>query len=130
MKSFKDLEVWKVAEKLLEEIYELTENFPQEENYIHKQQMRKAAVSIVGNIAEGCGRFTYADKANKFVIARGECTELAAYIHSSTQVKLLTKEKIEQAQNLLERTGRLLSGIIASCNKRKLDTKTPVTNNQ
>ena len=119
MASFTNLEAWKVAMNLLEEIYTLTSTFPTEEKYSLTSQMRRAAVSIVGNIAEGYGRFTYADRANKFVIARGECTELEAYILIAIRIKRTTPDHSEKAKQLVQRTGRLLSGLITSCNNQK-----------
>jgi four helix bundle protein len=80
MKSYKDLEVWQVAMDLVEEIYKLTSAFPKEEQYGLTSQVRRASTSIVANIAEGFGRFTFPDKAHTYTIVRGECTEVEAYL--------------------------------------------------
>jgi four helix bundle protein len=119
MATFTNLEAWKTAMDLLEEIYRLTSTFPTEEKYALTSQMRRAAISIVGNIAEGSGRFTYADRASRFVIARGECSELEAYLYAAVKVVPITQKEIQLSQKLIEKTGKLLSGLINSCNRKK-----------
>lgn len=80
MKSYRELEVWKVGIQLLKEIYSLTEDLPKHEQYGLTSQLRRASSSILANVAEGFGRFTYPDKANKYTIARGECSEVDAFV--------------------------------------------------
>ncbi|MBU0457977.1 four helix bundle protein [Patescibacteria group bacterium] len=119
MKTFEDLEAWKVAMNLVEEIYAITKEFPKSELYGLTSQLRRASTSITGNIAEGFGRYTYPDKANKFVISRGECSEIRSHLIASILVKITTFERCKKAFELADRTGRLLSGLIKSCNRLK-----------
>lgn len=119
MDSYKDLKAWQTAMDLVEEIYLLTRTFPKEEMYGLTSQLRRASSSIVANIAEGFGRYTYADKAYKYVISRGECTEVEAFLLIAIRVKIITKENASHALDLSQETGRLLSGLIKSCYKRK-----------
>ncbi|MDD5751415.1 MAG: four helix bundle protein [Candidatus Peribacteraceae bacterium] len=118
MKSFLDLEAAKSAMELVEEVYRLTRMLPKEETYGIASQLKRAATSIVANIAEGFGRYTFPDKARHYLIARGECSEVTAYVLITVRVKLLTSKNTQHALELADRTGRLLSGLIASCKER------------
>ena len=109
-KSFKDLIVWQVAHELVLTTYRLTESFPREERYGIVSQMRRAAVSIAANIAEGFKRKSARDKANFYVIAEGSLEESHYYW-------ILTKDLgyITQNQDPLARIAsleRLLSSLI------------------
>ena len=116
METFEDLNAWKVSMDLIEEIYRITQKFPHEERYGLSQQMRRAAASIAANIAEGFGRFTYPDKANKYTIARGECAEVRAFLLIATRLGLMEKES--RALALTNDAGRLLNGLIKACKSR------------
>ena len=78
IRSFRDLEVWQVARKLANEVYRVTESFPQREWYGLGAQMRRSAVSIVSNIAEGFSRHTLPDYIHFLVTARASAAELEA----------------------------------------------------
>lgn len=85
MQNFKDLLLWQEAHKLALEIYEATKKFPKEELFGITSQIRRAAVSIPCNIAEGCGRYTSKDFANFLQIALGSTNE-------TDYLMLLTKD--------------------------------------
>ncbi len=118
MKTFTELDVWKVGLELTKEIYRLTKKFPREELYGMSSQMRRAVTSILANIAEGCGRYTFADKAAKFVISRGECSEVEAFLHIAISLNFLTLQETMKALDLVQRTGKLVSGLIAATKNR------------
>ncbi|MCK5020688.1 MAG: four helix bundle protein [Candidatus Peribacteraceae bacterium] len=115
MKSFEDLKAWQSAMNLIEEIYLITSTFPKEETYGITSQVRRSANSIAANIAEGFGRYTYPDKANKYVIARGECHEVRAFLLIASRLNFIQKTDLEKSIQSLENTGRLLSGLIKAC---------------
>jgi four helix bundle protein len=75
MQNFKDLLIWQEAHQLTLKIYESSKNFPKEEMFGVTSQLRRAAVSIPCNIAEGCGRYTAKDFANFLQIALGSTNE-------------------------------------------------------
>lgn len=75
-KSFKDLIVWQKAYRLVKEIYRITKYFPRTETYGLTQQMRKAAVSLPSNIAEGYGRRYKAEYRQFLSMAYGSLSEL------------------------------------------------------
>lgn len=118
MQSFEDLDAWQEAMNLVAEVYTLTKNFPKEEVFGLTSQLKRASTSIVANIAEGFGRFTYPDKANKYTIARGEVSEVKAHLLIAIRVQMLSQKEAEKALQITETVGRLLSGLIASCKKR------------
>ena len=78
--TFRDLEVWRVAHQAVLEVYAMVRGFPAEERFVLSQQMRRAAISITGNIAEAFGRLTTADRRHFWVISRGSAEELKNYL--------------------------------------------------
>ena len=74
--SFEKLEVWKDSKDLVKKVYRLTERFPKTETYGLLSQMRRAAISISSNLAEGCGRTHQNDQAHFFQIAYSSAIEL------------------------------------------------------
>ncbi len=78
--DFKDLEVWQVATRLIEDLYAGTAAYPPEERYGITLQMRRAAVSITGNIAEGFNRWLPRERARFYEIAKSSAEELRNYV--------------------------------------------------
>jgi len=76
---FTQLEVWKMSHGLTLDIYRLVRTFPREERYELASQMRRAALSVPANIAEGFGRMSSRDKARFYVISKGSAEELRYY---------------------------------------------------
>jgi four helix bundle protein len=76
MRNYRDLQVWTKAHKLTLDLYRLSQTFPREEIYGLTSQLRRAAVSIGANLAEGCGRQTSAELARFVRIAMGSASEL------------------------------------------------------
>jgi len=111
MKSqkFTDLIVWQKAHQLVLEIYKVTKNFPREEIYGLTSQMRRSAISIPANIAEGFVKKGIKDKIRFFNIAQGSLEELKYYLLLSKDLKYYEKNEI----NLLsDKVGKLLNGYI------------------
>ena len=80
IKSFEDLDVWKVGRQVRRELYVLTTDFPKQEQYCLGQQVRTAAISLTANIAEGYGRFHYKENIQFCRIARGSAYELLDHL--------------------------------------------------
>jgi len=93
-KSFKDLIVWQKSYKLVLEIYKITRDFPKSETYGLSQQMRKAAVSIPSNIAEGYGRVHKAEYRQFLSISYGSLLELDTQYLLSKDLKYTKKCEI------------------------------------
>ena len=105
-KSFKDLVVWQKDYKLVLEIYKITRDFPKSENYGLSQQMRKAAVSIPSNIAEGYGRIHKAEYKQFLSVAYGSLSELETQYLLSIDLKYISKSEI--VEKLLKEVGSML----------------------
>jgi four helix bundle protein len=126
MQSFTDLKAWQTGMELVEEIYSLTRKLPKEEQYGLTAQLRRSVTSIVANVAEGFSRFTYADKANKYVIARGECGETKAFLLIALRLKFVSAPESRKAFQLVEQAGRLISGLIKSSKVRRNLAHSPI----
>lgn len=109
IKTHKDLDVWKEAMTLAREVYKLTKSFPKEEMYGLVPQMRRAAVSIPSNIAEGAARNSDKEFIQFLYVSLGSLAEL------ETQL-LLSKElgfpKSNELNKCVEQTRRMLLGLI------------------
>jgi four helix bundle protein len=114
IKNFRDLDVWKLGKEIVLGVYQLTKRFPQDELYGLVAQMRRAAVSIVANIAEGFNRKHNAEYRQFLYIALGSCAELETHIEiahdlgfvaGTGQVDLLEKldHESKMLRNLIKR---------------------------
>src|SRR5689334_5817972 len=96
IKSFEDLEIYKISIDLTKDIYGLSNNFPVEERYGMTDQIKRAVASIGANIAEGFGRFSYKDRMVFMFHARGSLYETRHFLNLAYEVGYidkLTKEK-------------------------------------
>lgn len=118
MHHFTQLKAWSVGLDLVKEIYYLSNMFPPDEKYGLTQQIRRSSTSILANLAEGFGRFTYPDKAAKYTIARGECSETEAHIRIAVALRFVSEQDSLKTLQLIEATGKLLSGLIAACREK------------
>jgi len=114
IRSFKELTVWQEAMNLTEMVYQQTMNFPKMEMYGLTSQIKRAAVSIPANIAEGNGRRSRNEYLRFLSIANGSIAELETHILIAERLNLLTREVSEQLQIQLNSVGRLLSALIKS----------------
>jgi len=112
-KSFRELRVWNKAIDLTAMVYELTAEFPKSEVYGLSSQMRRAAVSIASNIAEGSARGTKKDFRQFVTIARGSNCELQTQMAIAERLSFGNREKIEEAERLSHDIGQMLSGLAA-----------------
>lgn len=110
--KFTDLIAWQKGVELVKEVYRLTEKFPRSEQYNLTSQLQRSATSVVTNIAEGFGRAGSDDKAYKYIIARGECTEVHSLLLVAISLKRLKEDSAEKVISLALEIGRLLSGLI------------------
>ena len=112
IERFEDLEVWKKAHRLVLETYRITKDFPNEEKFGLVSQMRRSAVSIAANIAEGFKKRTSKDKSNFYNISQGSLEELRYYLILSVDIGYLKDNK--ELIYLIEEVGRMLYGLIKS----------------
>ena len=95
IKSYRDLIVWQKAMGLVTDVYAITKDFPKEEQYGLTAQIRRSAVSVPSNIAEGYGRKSTLDYIRFLQIACGSLYELQTQLEISVNLKYMTKEKSE-----------------------------------
>ncbi|OGY36955.1 MAG: hypothetical protein A3E36_01145 [Candidatus Andersenbacteria bacterium RIFCSPHIGHO2_12_FULL_45_11b] len=115
--SYRDLIVWQKAIDLVTQLYKITNKFPREEIYGLTSQMRRSAVSIPSNIAEGRNRGTKKDYVQFLRIAYGSGAELETQITICKRLKLIITAECIEIDSLLDEVMRMLNAMI-----RKLST--------
>jgi len=110
--TYKDLRVWHEAVKLASNIYRATALFPRHEIYGLSQQMRRAAVSVPSNIAEGKGHRSNREFGNFLLHARGSLLELQTQLHISEDLKYLSKDVAENLMLQSDHVAQTLNALI------------------
>lgn len=116
IKSYKDLRIWQLGIEVVENIYELTNIFPKDEVYVLTSQMRKAAISIPSNIAEGFARHHSREYVQFLYIAFGSCIELETHLEIA---KKLNYGKINKNAEIFEKVNHLERMIMSLIKKIK-----------
>ena len=111
VQSYRELEVWQFAMELAESCYRVTRSFPKEEMFGLTSQIRRAAVSIPANIAEGQGRDYTKEFLHHLSISRGSLMELETHLLLSRRVGLLNQDDLDHCLTLTDRISRMLSGL-------------------
>ena len=117
MASYKELTVWQTAMDLVTEIYNIAKLLPKEETYGLSSQMRRAAVSVPSNIAEGQARDTAKDFVRFLYIAQGSRAELQTQLEICVRLHYATEDQVATTVILCDRVGQMLRSLI-----RKLST--------
>lgn len=112
IQSFKDLTVWKEAHQLVLLVYKLTDKFPKEEVFGLMSQMRRAAVSVTSNIAEGFSRNSYKEKIQFYSMSRGSLTELENQSLISKDVGYIKNEAFDDILKKIIVVHKLLNAFI------------------
>ncbi|MGH7146795.1 MAG: four helix bundle protein [Nitrospiraceae bacterium] len=119
-KPHKRLEAWKRALELVTDVYKLTGAFPAHERYALVDQMRRAAVSIPCNVAEGAARQTKKEFAQFLHVARGSLSELDTQLEIAGRLGYMPAEGQRSLQSSCEAVDRLLNGLVRSLRPRAL----------
>jgi len=114
IRSFKDLDVWKKAIELVKKIYVATKGFPTDEIYGLSAQMRRSAVSIPSNIAEGKARYSRREYIQFLYIALGSVAELETQIVISKELGYLKTGVEEELFESIDHIGKMLRNLIKS----------------
>jgi four helix bundle protein len=109
--SYRDLLVWQKAMLLTEEVYRLSETFPNREQFGLTSQVRRAAVSVAANIAEGHARATRKDYAHFVSMSRGSLAEVETYLILAGRLKFADKEGLTPIWRLAQEVGRMLNAL-------------------
>jgi four helix bundle protein len=116
-RDFKKIKAWQHADDLAVLVYSKTKSFPVEELYGITSQLRRAAVSIPANVAEGAGREHKKEYFHFLNIARGSIVEMEYLLHFSKRVGYLKKDEYNQLEELRKETAKTLQGLMNSVKK-------------
>lgn len=111
-KTHKDLEVWKIAIDLVTDIYNVTKSFPKEEIYGLTNQIRRSAVSIPSNIAEGSARNSTKENIQFLYISLGSVSELETQLIIAENINYINQVENEELQSKIKHIRKMLIGLI------------------
>jgi four helix bundle protein len=114
VQSFRDLQVWQRSIQLSVSIYRLTKGFPHEEIYGMTSQMRRSAVSVASNMAEGSGRMTTGEYRQFLGIARGSNFELQTQLEIARALGFSDSKSLDEAEELSFEVGKMISGVVST----------------
>lgn len=113
--DFTEMPVWQLATEIVKDVYTLTDKLPKREDYALCGQMRDAAVSISGNIAEGYGRWHKKDKINFYYYSRGSTCEQRSHLICGRTVGYFTEEEIlpidKKCKQVVEELNKIIKGL-------------------
>jgi four helix bundle protein len=118
VKDYRELIVWQKAMDLVESIYRVTGEFPREEVYGLTSQIRRAAISIPSNIAEGNGRNTTRDYVHFLGMAYGSVKEVETQILIAERLRYVNASRGDELVNVTGEVARLISGLMNSLNRK------------
>jgi four helix bundle protein len=130
IKSFTQLEAWKEAHTFVVTIYQVTKKFPQDEQFGLTNQIRRAAVSISSNIAEGFSRQSFKEKVQFYSTSLGSLTETQNQLLISRDVGYVDQETFQKMANQTVQISKLISGLIRYAKSQIPDTKYQILKKQ
>ena len=117
IKSFTDLVAWQEGHKLVLMIYQITKSFPKEEIFGLTNQIRRAAVSITSNIAEGFSRNSTKEKTQFYFISLGSLSEVQNQLLIARDIKYTTKDTFDKCAKQTVHISKLINGLLKSVDK-------------
>jgi four helix bundle protein len=120
IKVFTDIHAWQQAHKLALCIYKVTKVFPREELFGLTHQLRRAAISVGSNIAEGFGRRSYKEKLQFYYISKGSINEIKSQLFISRDIHYLAELDFNEAMEQAEISDKVLQGFIAGARRGKM----------
>ncbi|MBL7078088.1 four helix bundle protein [Candidatus Shapirobacteria bacterium] len=118
--NFSDLDAWKINHRLVLDVYKTTKDFPKDERYGIINQLRRAASSITANVAEGWGRYHYADRIRFYYNARGSSCEVQNFLVLSRDLGYLSSIDYQKLYLLATKGLKIINGLIRSVEKLKI----------
>jgi len=122
-KRFEDLKAWQLARSFRRMIYKISKDFPKEEIYCLTQQIRRAAISITSNIAEGWGRYHYQENIQFCRISRGSINEVLDHLYAAWDEKYVSEEKFKQLYEQGREVERVLNGYLGYLQRKLKEAK-------
>ena len=116
--SFEEMPVWQKAMDLSVKIYSLTERLPKKEDFGLTSQIRRSALSVSGNLAEGFGRKHTKEKLNFYYDSRGSLSETKNYLIYGNKVGYFTENELKENINLVDAIWKELNSLIVSLRNR------------
>lgn len=123
VKSCKDLLVWQKSMVLVQEVYQATQPFPTYELYGLAGQMRRAAVSVPSNIAEGQARQSSAEFHHFLTVAYGSLAELDTQVIIARELGYLTDETAKNVSDKIAEVGRMMNALISQIAKKRTNNE-------
>ena len=117
--AFEQLEVYQIARQYVKNIYELSEAFPAKEDFALTSQIRRAAVSITSNLAEGTSRFSLKDKSHFIEMAYGSLMETYSQIQVASDLEYISQDSMTQIAPLVKELRNKLSALRKSYQEKK-----------
>jgi len=112
IKSFTDLFAWQEGHKLVLQVYEITKQFPREEQFGLTNQLRRAAVSVTSNIAEGFSRNSYKEKLQFYAMSLGSTTEIQNQLLIARDLQYIAKEIFGEIADQAIKVNKITNGLI------------------
>jgi len=112
--QFERLNAWQESRKLVLAVYQLLKKFPSEERYALCDQLRRAAISVPSNIAEGNGRISVKEQIRFFEIAFGSVMEIYCQLQIAVDLDYISDADFNQIKPLIYNTSKLISGLRSS----------------
>ncbi|HCM67793.1 MAG: hypothetical protein A2898_03965 [Candidatus Kerfeldbacteria bacterium RIFCSPLOWO2_01_FULL_48_11] len=117
--SFRDLRIWQDAYSLLLKVYSLSKDFPRHESYILESQLKKAALSIVANIAESQGRYGYQDKIQFLIVARGSVEETRSHLSVALGLGYIEKKPFQLLDDSYQNVAKGINSLVSYIRRQK-----------
>ncbi len=117
---FEDIEAWQKAQELTRQVYALSNDGLFVRNFGLRDQIRRASVSVMSNIAEGFGRGGNKEFIQFLSIAKGSASEVQAQLYVALDANYITQNQFQQLYNLTQSTGNMIGGLIRYLSKSKI----------
>lgn len=112
IRNFRALEIWKLGKSIVVDVYRVTKELPKEEIYGLVSQMRRAAVSIPANVAEGFNRTHNAEYRQCLYVALGSCAELETHIEIAHELAFIATAQRDELLERLDHESKMLRNLI------------------
>jgi len=119
VERFEDLIAWQKARKLVKESYKITNQGAFAKDFGLRDQIRRASVSVMSNIAEGFERGSRAEFHHFLVIAKGSCAEVRSQLYVALDNEYIIEDQFRSLSNLAEETSRIIGGLRSAVQKQK-----------
>jgi four helix bundle protein len=118
-KTFEDIKAWQLATEFRRQVYGITKRFPEYEKFVLTPQIRRAAISISANIAEGFGRYSFQENIQFCRIARGSLNEVLDQFHVALDEKYIDEKEFEDLSNNGREVEKAINGYIGFLKDQK-----------